>query len=883
MTRPPKMPASAIRSMVESRNAPQVPLVPLIRASTPSSMSRNTKIVQVKAPGKSSPIGKRPSAPPATPTVPMTVTAFGVMGVRASTLPTGVNRRVMAGRSGFSMAVRSYRRAELEFSAARVGFTFRQPGRFFPWGLWTRCSRVKAGRAQRWLAGGRPPAPPEAREAIARRRTSVAGTSSGAGGAAGRAPAADQVRNVVLVGHSGTGKSSLVEALLAATGTIQRPGSIEEGTTVSDFDEIEVKQQRSVNLTLAPVIHNGIKVNLLDTPGYADFTGDLRAGLRAADSALFAVSATDGIDGVTRMLWEECAAVGMPRAVVITKIDHQRAEFQATLDACREAFGDAVAPLYLPVGEPVNGLIGLLSQKLYSYSGGERSEGAPAAADEERMTDLRGELIEGVITESEDESLMDRYLSGEEIDPKVLIEDLEKAVAQSSFYPVLVVSAPQKIGMLELLEVMTEAFPSPAEHPLPPVTTPDGKPVTGLSADPKGPLLAEVVKTTSDSYVGRISLVRVFSGTLRPDASVHVSGHGRAASGHEDHDDDERIGALTSPLGKQQRPVTQCAAGDICAVAKLSTAETGDTLSDKEKPLLMESWSMPEPLLPVAIVAKSKADEDKLSQALSRLVAEDPTLRLENNAETRQLVLWCMGEAHADLLLDRLANRYGVAVETTDLRVPLRETVAGKAQGLGRNVKQSGGHGEYGICHIEIEPLADASAFEFVDKIVGGVVPRQFIPSVEKGVRWQMEQGVVAGYPMIGIRVTLYDGKAHSVDSSDMAFQKAGRAALRDAVDKAQPKLLEPVDEVSVLVPDDYVGAIMSDVPSRRGRVLGTEQIGVGRTLVKAEIPELEITRYAIELRSLSHGTGSFTRSYLRHEPLPAHLASKVAAESKPG
>jgi elongation factor G len=383
--------------------------------------------------------------------------------------------------------------------------------------------------------------------------------------------------------------------------------------------------------------------------------------------------------------------------------------------------------------------------------------------------------------------------------------------------------------------------------------------------------------------VGRISLVRVFSGTLRPDASVHVSGHGRAASGHEDHDDDERIGALTSPLGKQQRPVTQCAAGDICAVAKLGTAETGDTLSDKEQPLLMESWSMPEPLLPVAIVAKSKADEDKLSQALSRLVAEDPTLRLENNAETRQLVLWCMGEAHADLLLDRLANRYGVAVETTDLRVPLRETVAGKAQGLGRNVKQSGGHGEYGICHIEIEPLADASAFEFVDKIVGGVVPRQFIPSVEKGVRWQMEQGVVAGYPMIGIRVTLYDGKAHSVDSSDMAFQKAGRAALRDAVDKAGPKLLEPVDEVSVLVPDDYVGAIMSDVPSRRGRVLGTEQIGVGRTLVKAEIPELEITRYAIELRSLSHGTGSFTRSYLRHEPLPSHLAAKVAADSKPG
>jgi elongation factor G len=689
---------------------------------------------------------------------------------------------------------------------------------------------------------------------------------------------------VVLVGHSGSGKSSLIEALLAATGTIQRQGSIEEGTTVSDFDEAEIRQQRSVNLTLAPLVHNGIKVNLLDAPGYADFTGDLRAGLRAADSALFVVSASDGIDGVTRMLWDECAAVDMPRAIVITKIDHQRAEFDATLGACRGAFGEAVAPLYLPVGAPVSGMIGLLSQKLYSYSGGTRTEATPSGDDLDRMEGPRGELIEGIITESEDESLMDRYLSGEDIEPKVLIEDLEKAVARGSFYPVLVASSsPQnRMGMLELLEVMTQAFPSPGEHPLPAVTTPDGKPVTGLSSDPKGPLLAEIIKTTSDPYVGRISLVRVFSGTLRPDASVHVSGHGRAARGHADHDDDERIGALTSPLGKQQRAVTSCSAGDICAVAKLGTAETGDTLSDKERPLLMEAWSMPEPLLPIAIVAKSKADDDKLSSGLSRLVTEDPTLRLENNAETRQLVLWTMGEAHADVLLDRLGNRYGVAVETVDLRVPLRETIAGKAHGLGRNVKQTGGHGEYGICHVEIEPLSDSAGFEFVDKIVGGVVPRQFIPSVEKGVRWQMEQGVLAGYPMTGVRVTLVDGKAHSVDSSDMAFQKAGRLALKDAVDKATPTLLEPVDEVNILVPDDYVGAVMSDLSSRRGRVLGTEPVPVGRTLVKAEIPELEITRYSIDLRSVSHGTGSFTRSYLRHEPLPSHLAAKVAADSKP-
>jgi elongation factor G len=706
-------------------------------------------------------------------------------------------------------------------------------------------------------------------------------------GAAGRAPAAGQpenVRNVVLVGHSGAGKTTLVEALLVATGTIQRAGRVEDGSTVSDFDEVEIRQGRSVNLTLAPFMHNDVKVNLLDTPGYADFVGDLRAGLRAADAALFAVSSADGIDGLTSMLWDECASAGTPRAVVITKLDHHRGDFSEALDACRSAFGESVAPLYLPVGDgqgTVNGLIGLLSERYYDYTSGKRTERDPDPENVDQLEEYRGALIESLIQESEDESLMDRYLSGEQIDQKVLIEDLEKAVARGSFYPVIPAAAQQGIGLAELLELMTQAFPSPQEHPLPTVTTIDGKPVNGISSDPSGPLLAEVVKTTSDPYVGRISLVRVFSGTLRPDATVHVSGHGRAASGHADHDQDERIGALTSPLGKTQRSIASCVAGDICAVAKLTSAETGDTLSDKDKPLLMESWEMAEPLLPVAITAKSKADEDKMSQALSRLVAEDSTLRLENNAETHQLVLWCMGEAHADLMLDRLSSRYGVAVETVGLRVPLRETVAGKANGLGRNVKQSGGHGEYAICHIELEPMPSGGGFEFVDKIVGGVVPRQFIPSVEKGVRAQMEQGVVAGYPMVDIKVTLYDGKAHSVDSSDMAFQKAGRAALRDAADRAQAQLLEPVDEVSVLIGDDYVGAVMSDMSSRRGRVLGTEPVPGGRTLVKAEVPELELTRYAIDLRSISQGTGSFTRSYLRYEPLPSHLKDKVIAQAK--
>ena len=705
-------------------------------------------------------------------------------------------------------------------------------------------------------------------------------------GAAGRAPAAGQpsgVRNIVLVGHSGAGKTTLVESLLAVTGTIPRAGRVEDGTTVTDFDEAEARQQRSVSLALASLEHDGVKVNLLDTPGYADFVGDLRAGLRAADAALFVVSAVDGVDGATRLLWEECAAVGMPRAVVVTKLDKDRADFDEAVAICQRVFGAGVLPLYLPLADDEGaaaGLIGLLSQKVFDYSTGTRTEREPDGEHLPLIETARNALIEGVIAESEDETLMDRYLSGEQIDLKVLIEDLETAVARGSFYPVLATAASTGLGTTELLEVVTAAFPSPLEHEVPPVTSPDGAPREPLSCDPAGPLVAEVVKTTTDPYVGRISLVRVFSGTLRPDITLHVSGHFATGTGHEDHDVDERVGGLTFPLGKTQRPAAQCIAGDICAVAKLTRAETGDTLSDKEHPLLMEPWLMPEPLLPVAILAKSKADEDKLAQGLGRLVAEDPTLRLEMNPETHQLVLWCMGEAHLDVLLDRMTNRYGVGVESVPVRVQLRETFAGAAKGHGRHVKQSGGHGQFAVCDIEVEPLASGSGLEFVDKVVGGAVPRQFIPSVEKGVRAQMERGVAAGYPVVDIKVTLYDGKAHSVDSSDMAFQMAGALALKEAAKAGSIHMLEPVDEVSVLVADEYVGAVMSDLSTRRGRVTGTEPVGSGRTMVKAEVPQMEVTRYAVDLRSLSHGTGTFSRHYQRHEPMPPQIAQRMQAEA---
>lgn len=720
-------------------------------------------------------------------------------------------------------------------------------------------------------------------------------------GAAGRATAADHpasVRNVVLVGHSGSGKTTLVEALALTAGAVNRAGRVEDGGTVSDYDEIEHRQQRSVQLSLVPVEWDGYKINLLDTPGYADFVGELRAGLRAADAALFVVSASDGVDGSTRMVWEECAAVGMPRAIVVTHLEAARADFEEMTRICAEAFGaddpDAVLPLYLPLHgpqgpdghAPVTGLTGLLSQKVFDYSSGERKEAEPGEDLLPQIEEARNRLIEGIIAESEDETLMDRYLGGEEIDFKTLVEDLERAVARGAFHPVLAAApasegARQGLGTVELLELVTGGFPTPFEHPTPGVTTIDGKPREIKACDTQGPLVAEVVKTASDPYVGRISLVRVFSGTLRPDETVHVSGHGLADRGHEDHDVDERVGALSAPFGKQQRSLTHCIAGDLACVAKLSRAETGDTLSAKDDPLLMEPWEMPDPLLPLAIQAHSKADEDKLSQGLARLVAEDPTMRLEQNPDTHQVVLWCLGEAHADVALERLRSRYGVQVDLVPHRVSLRETFADRSAGRGRHVKQSGGHGQFAICEIEVEPLPGGSGIEFVDKVVGGAVPRQFIPSVEKGVRAQAARGVATGHQLIDVRVTLVDGKAHSVDSSDAAFQTAGALALREAAADARIHLLEPVAEVSVLVGDDYVGAVMSDLSGRRGRVLGTEQTNGGRTLVRAEVPEIEIGRYAIDLRSLSHGTARFDRSYARHEPMPPQIAERIREDAR--
>ncbi|MFC8038104.1 elongation factor G-like protein EF-G2 [Paenarthrobacter sp. NPDC057355] len=685
--------------------------------------------------------------------------------------------------------------------------------------------------------------------------TTASEARRGESGAALMAQDPARIRNVALVGHSGSGKSMLVEALLAATGAISRMGSISEGTTVSDSDPSAVHQQRSVTLSVAPILVGDTKVNLIDTPGYTDFTGELRAGLRAADAALFLVSAVEGIDGATVALWGECEKIRLPRAVVLSKLDHPRADFSAAVERCRQAFGASVLPLYLPA-QGNAGLIGVL-------------HGAPdGLVPDSDVEAAREPLLEGIIAESEDETLMDRYLGGEELPLADLVTDLEKAVARGSFFPVMPTSAETGLGLPELMSLLTDALPSPLERIPPAAMTLDGSTLQRLDCDPSGRLAGEVVRTTVDPFLGRVCLVRVFSGTLREDSSIHIGGRGLADRGHEDHDADERVTHLYSPVGSSLKAVPHCIAGDICAISKLASAETGDTVSDREAPLLIETWNMPEPLMPIAVEGVSRSDEDALAKSIGKVAAADPTLRLERNPDTHQLILWCMGEAHAEVILDRLRNQ-GVKLRTVDIITPLRETFAGKAAGHGRHVKQSGGHGQFAVCDIEVEPLARGEGFEFTDRIVGGAIPATFVASVEKGVRAQMLKGVSEGFPVVDIKVTLVGGKTHSVDSSDAAFQAAGALALREAAAAAKIQLLEPVSSVVITVPDEYVGAVMSDLSGRRGRVNGTNAADGDGTEILAEVPDQELLRYAVELRALTAGTGHFRRSYLRHEPLP--------------
>ncbi len=677
----------------------------------------------------------------------------------------------------------------------------------------------------------------------------------------------DHIRNVIFVGHQGAGKTSLAEALLHTAGHSTRIGRVEDGNTVCDFDPDEVKRQISVSLALAPLEWHDHKINVMDAPGYGDFVGDVEAGMRA-DAAIIVVSAVDGVQVQAQVAWDIADSLGLPRAIFINKLDRERASFQRTLDQLKELFGTKIAPVHIPLGEEsdFHGVVDLLDEKAFRYDGGVRSEEPIPPELEAQEHVLHETLVESVVVSDDD--LMERYLEGGAIERKEVAGTLSKAINEGSSVPVLCGSATKGIGIDLLAEFITEELPSPADRP-PAMATAGGEVEVEIAANPDGPACALVFKTLSDPYVGRITYFRVLSGSIRPDAPIY-----NATRGVE-----ERIGHVFTMRGKTQEPMTEIACGDIGAISKLSETHTGDTVSAKNQPVKLKPISFPDPLFAVAIQPKSKGDEDKMSSALHKLEVEDPTFHWLRDPETHQTVIKGMGETHLDVMIERM-SRHHVSVETLPLKIPYRETIKGKASAQGALKKQSGGRGQYAVCSLECSPAARGAGFEFQDGIVGGAIPNNFIPSVEKGCRKALEDGVIAGYPVVDVHAKLFDGKFHSVDSSDIAFQIAGAQAFKDACLAAGVVILEPIVDLIVTIPDEYTGDIMGDLSSRRARIEGTEGLGKKWNQIKAKVPQAEVARYAIDLRSMTGGRGAFQVTPSHYEPCPPNVQEKVVAEA---
>ena len=676
----------------------------------------------------------------------------------------------------------------------------------------------------------------------------------------------EKVRNVALVGHGGSGKTTLAEALLFVGGATNRRGTVEQGTTVLDFEPEEVDRGISLGLGVATFNWNEHRINLIDTPGSSDFSGDARAALRAVDLALFVVSGVDGVEVQTEQLWKVAEEEGIPRAVVVTKLDRDRSSFERTLDQLRDSFGKAIAPIQVPIGseEGLRGLVRVASERAYEYAE-EEKEGKEVdlpSEVEELVHAAHTALVETVV-ETDDE-MMEAYFEGKEPSREQIVTTIHKGIVAGDIQPVLVASAERLIGIDLLAEFIVDYGPNPLERILPTLTSGDPTPPS-----PDGPTAAFVFKSVSDPFVGRISLFRIYSGAVKADQELDVAGGGKV-----------RLHNLFKLQGKEHNDVPDLPTGGIGAVAKVDNLRVGDTLRSSGSNITIAPISYPRPVAEVAITPRSHHDEEKLSTALHRIEEEDPTIRVERRSDTGETILAGLGDTHIDVTVARIHRKFGVEVDTALPIIPYRETITTSAQAEGKHKKQSGGRGQFGVALVKFAPLPRGSGYEYIDSIKGGSIPRQFIPAVDKGIQEALNRGVLAGYPVIDISAEVYDGKYHAVDSDEMSFRMAGIQAVRAAIQDLKPILLEPVMKVTVTVPEDHLGDVMGDINSKRGKVLGMEGDGTLRSVI-AEVPMAEIQQYAAELRSLTSGRGSFDVEFDHYAEVPHNEAQQVIAASR--
>ncbi|GAB6064315.1 elongation factor G [Deferrisoma palaeochoriense] len=681
----------------------------------------------------------------------------------------------------------------------------------------------------------------------------------------------DKIRNVALVGHGGSGKTSLGEGMLFCAGVTTRLCRVDDGTSVLDFEPEEKDHKFSISASLAWLEHKKTKVNLLDTPGYDVFIYEAQAALQAVDAAVVVVGPEAEIKFETEKVWQTADELGLPRAVVVNRLDKENARFEAALEALRAAFDATFVPIHLPIGQDsaFKGYVDLLAQKAYTFAddSGKPQEGPIPDDLADAAASAREQLVEHLV-ETDDE-LMEKYFDGQDITAAELARALRAGVVSRQFVPVLVGSAAKNIGTAALLDLIVDAFPSPADRGAVEGEGPGGEPVTREPTDDQ-PFSALVFKTLSDPFAGRLTLFRVWSGTVSSDSTVW----------NANRQVEERIGQILALVGKDGKPVPVAGPGDILAVAKLKETRTGDTLCDKANPVVFPWIAPPEPLMTYAAYPKARGDEEKMNQALRRIQDEDPTIQVRREDQTHELLVSGMGKLHLDIACERIKRKFGADVVLQKPKIPYRETIKKSTKVQGRYKKQTGGRGQFGDTWLEIKPLPRGEGFRFIDKIVGGAIPKQYIPACEEGVKEAMAGGILAGYPMVDVEVTLFDGKYHEVDSSEMAFKIAASLGFKKGAAECNPVLLEPIMEVTVRVPDAYMGDVIGDLNSRRGRVLGVDPEN-GIQVIRAHVPLAEMLEYAPDLRSMTAGRGVFTMRFDHYEEVPPNIAEKIVAEAK--